>query len=107
MECKCTNSECVVQIIDDELMEKLVKLRELCGKSIVVTSGYRCEAHNKKIGGHPNSSHIKGLAADLVCAGMNIKDFNALVEKVFNNIGIANSFTHVDVREGGPRRWKY
>ena len=107
MECKCTNSACVTQIIDDELMEKLVQLRELCKSSIVVTSAYRCEEHNKKIGGHPNSSHIQGLAADVICPSMSMKDFNALVEKVFNNIGNANNFTHVDVRPNGPRRWKY
>lgn len=40
-------------------------LREAYGKPIVVTSGYRCPALNKAVGGASNSQHLYGYAADI------------------------------------------
>ena len=45
--------------------EVLEPLREHVGRPIVVTSGYRCKALNKAIGGVANSQHLVGEAADL------------------------------------------
>lgn len=41
-------------------------LRIAYGKPIIVTSGYRCEALNKAVGGASTSHHVKGMAADIV-----------------------------------------
>lgn len=51
----------------DYLFDSFEKIREAWGKAIVVTSGYRCFAHNKAIGGEPLSAHMFGLALDLAC----------------------------------------
>lgn len=40
-------------------------LREAWGKPITITSGYRCAALNKAVGGSATSHHCKGMAADL------------------------------------------
>lgn len=40
-------------------------IRELYGKPIIVSSGYRCLALNKAVKGAINSFHTKGYAADL------------------------------------------
>lgn len=48
------------------LVENLLDpLREKWGKPIIVTSGYRCPALNKAIGGATNSQHTKGEAVDI------------------------------------------
>jgi zinc D-Ala-D-Ala carboxypeptidase len=44
----------------------LQPLRDLYGKPIRVTSGFRSSVVNKKVGGAANSQHCKGEAADLV-----------------------------------------
>jgi len=49
------------------IVEVLDPARELLGKPIVVTSGYRCSVLNTAVGGQPNSQHTKGEAADLQC----------------------------------------
>lgn len=40
-------------------------VRERWGKPITVNSGFRCPVLNGKVGGAPNSRHIKGEAADI------------------------------------------
>ena len=49
----------------EHTIEQLDELRRLYGKPIVITSGYRCPALNKAVGGKTNSQHVKGQAADL------------------------------------------
>lgn len=48
------------------LCKKLLQpIRDKYGKSIIVTSGYRCPTLNSKIGGSRTSQHMKGQAADI------------------------------------------
>lgn len=48
------------------LCNKLLQpIRRLYGKSIIITSGYRCPALNARIGGSATSQHVKGQAADI------------------------------------------
>ena len=48
-------------------------LREAYGKPICVTSGFRSQALNAKVGGVSNSQHLNGQAADIV---VYVKDAN-------------------------------
>ncbi|MCQ2294677.1 MAG: D-Ala-D-Ala carboxypeptidase family metallohydrolase [Bacteroidales bacterium] len=62
-----------------EVMRNLAKLtdllldpaRELWGKPLVVTSGYRCAKLNELVGGVAGSQHLRGCAADIVTLGNN------------------------------------
>lgn len=47
-------------------MDRIDFIREAYGHPISLTSGKRCEKHNKAIGGAPKSRHCVGDAADLV-----------------------------------------
>jgi zinc D-Ala-D-Ala carboxypeptidase len=58
-----TDSE-VVGLVP-ELVEKLDKTRELCGFPFAITSGFRTQEENDRIGGTKNSAHLKGMAADI------------------------------------------
>jgi zinc D-Ala-D-Ala carboxypeptidase len=50
------------------LAEGLERVRvALAGKPIHVSSGYRCEALNRAVGGAARSAHVDGLAADILC----------------------------------------
>ena len=53
------------QMMDLKIIQMLDKARAIYGKPIYITSGYRTEAHNEKVGGVSGSSHLKGLAADV------------------------------------------
>ena len=55
-------------------------LREAWGAPIIITSGYRCEALNARVGGVKNSYHTRGMAAD-------IRPKNGFVDKLYLLIG--------------------
>ncbi|MCS7233519.1 MAG: D-Ala-D-Ala carboxypeptidase family metallohydrolase [Synergistetes bacterium] len=60
-ECPC----CGTVKIDEILLQRLEALRILWGMPLRVTSGFRCEKHNKEVGGVDNSLHMQGRAVDL------------------------------------------
>lgn len=50
------------------LMELLEQVRHLLGDlPVTITSGYRCPALNRAVGGAATSAHQQGLAADFLC----------------------------------------
>ena len=93
--CKCG---CGRDNIKNELVYKVQQVRDVLGKSIRINSGVRCIRHNGNIGAAETSSHIDGWAADLAYKGSTERYqlLNAAMQ-VFNRVGIAKNFIHVDV----------
>jgi hypothetical protein len=52
-----------------QLMLTMDMVREALGKPVRITSAYRSPEVNAAIRGAKNSAHLRGLAADFVCAG--------------------------------------
>ena len=93
-----------------KFLKKLDKARELSGCSYVISSGFRSEETNKRVGGVPNSSHLKGCAADIVCkdSGTRQKIVNGLIQAGFTRIGIADTFIHCDTdKDKNNAIWLY
>lgn len=86
--------------IDPRLREELDLLRHECGFPLVVASGARCPAHNRKVGGSIGSLHLLGLACDLHWSPSALNKYVLLRHAVarFNGIGIYQTFIHVDLR---------
>lgn len=53
-----------------KLLNILEKIRAYYGKPITITSGQRCAARNKQVGGVSGSAHTKGKAADIYIPGV-------------------------------------
>lgn len=110
-QCRCDRPECVEQRIRVELMDRLERLRCMLGNPILVTSGFRCHAHQMDLEekGYPTSlggsQHELGCAADLVAGDMDL--LLQCCEKFFKAIGVSRKFIHVDLRDDRPRRWEY
>ncbi len=69
----CKGSGCCTEtVIDESFVKQLQTFREYLnvrlgeGVSININSGYRCEKHNRDIGGSSTSKHCKGRAADII-----------------------------------------
>lgn len=57
-------------------------IRAAVGKPVQVISGYRCPAHNRKVGGAVNSRHTWGDAVDIQVQGMSGEELRNLVEQL-------------------------
>jgi len=55
----------VVDHLDQLRRQILDPMREAWGGPLIVTSGFRCRALNKAVGGVTNSAHLSGWAADI------------------------------------------
>lgn len=103
--CKCG---CGFADVDIRLVEALEKLRTILGnKPILITSGCRCQAHNRKIGGASNSYHVQGKAVDIKASSVTVDSLHAAAEKIseFANGGIGRYKAHIHVDIGPKRRW--
>lgn len=107
--CKCGKEHETLN--SQELVEKLEKLFTAlkCSK-IIVTSGYRCEQHDKNVGGSGSGQHTLGNAADICCYGQDEQPISSKIvcQKAQDigftgiaNITAAYIYTHVDVRPNG------
>ena len=61
MRCRCCGRGAVALA----LVLALEDLRTLYGGPVVIASGWRCEPHNREVGGHPQSRHLVGCAVDV------------------------------------------
>lgn len=102
------------EVVDNlnKLADYLDVIREKVGKPILISSGFRCPVLNKAVGGVSNSQHLKGLAADLICADMKSLEkvlretggFDQLIKE--HRKGSKSFWYHVSVaqRNGKPRQ---
>ena len=101
--------DCHKVVVRLRLISALQQLRDRVKVPITVTSGYRCMAYNRKVGGVRNSLHVSGEAADIHVHGMTPKEMygHALMIPDFKDGGIGiyvdRKFIHVDVRDNAAR----
>lgn len=102
--------------MNQDFVQMLDYAREKAGIPFKITSGYRTREHNNYLlaNGYkasPNSSHLKGLAADIsaTSSGQRYAILTALLSVGFTRIGIASNFIHVDIDPDKPqnRIWTY
>lgn len=99
-------------LIDDALVAILQRIRDHYGKPVSISSAYRTEAYNKRIGGAARSQHLYGTAADIRIAGVDPRDLARWIEEEINPGGLGlydyapgdkSGFVHVDTRQGKSR----
>lgn len=86
----------------------LQPLRDHFGEPIVVTSGYRCPAVNRAVGGSSTSFHAKGCAADIRFERKSQLKDSDLFKFIYRNLpyseliaeGIPNGWVHVAYLDG-------
>ena len=104
-DCKCGKCDGGSDMMTLELLEKLEYARNLAGIPFVITSGYRCEKHNREVGGVAGSAHTKGMAVDIRCnsSATRFKLLKALFAAGFKRIELAPTWIHVDTDPTKPQ----
>lgn len=88
------------------LLVVLEDVRRHFGRPVKIMSGYRCLAHNKKVGGAKYSKHMRGTASDIIVEGISPAEvYDYLIHQYPDTFGIGryDGFTHIDVREDRAR----
>lgn len=95
---------CNKTLIDEKLVEYLQAIRNHFGKPVKISSSYRCEIHNPKVGGVKSSLHLKGMAADITIEGVSPAEVAKYAESIgVKGIGLYDTskdghFVHIDTR---------
>ena len=106
--CKC---HCGMDTVDFTLVRTLQYLidefKEKTNEEvfILITSGNRCVGHNAKVGGSPNSMHLKAKAADFKVYRKNVMDAKGKPEQVDPDL-IANILDRWFPKSKGIGRYK-
>lgn len=84
--------------MDKDFLIQLDTARTIAGIPFKITSGYRTKEHNEKVGGVAQSSHLKGLAADISITNSTNRFIviSALLEVGITRIGVGKNFLHCD-----------
>ena len=102
----CHCGKCETVLPPDELLQVLEDVREAFKRPVVIMSGYRCEDHNRSVGGAKRSKHKLGVASDIIVSGVSPSVVQGyLHDKYPDSYGIGSyaKFTHIDVRESKAR----
>lgn len=86
----------------EELIDFLNPIREAWGKPIIVTSGYRCNELNKKVGGVSNSAHTIGYGVDLQSGDFRV--FSNFIKSYFMSHPEVK-FDQVIIEKSGKSQW--
>lgn len=94
---------CGLDNVDLRLVFMLQRIRTVRGAPLRITSGCRCAAHNKSVGGAKQSAHLpdeSGVchAADVVCdtCADRFAVVSAALKAGITRIGIYKSHVHLD-----------
>ena len=92
-------------LVNPKALEALDEFRRLVDSPVRLSSAYRSEYHNAKVGGAPRSSHLEGHAFDVRLDGRDKGWLRALAERVgFQGFGMRyQTFIHIDM--GRKREW--
>lgn len=106
--CKCG---CGLNIIQPQVVKILDLLRGDCKFPFVVTSGCRCETHNKNEGGSKTSDHLTGEGVDIRITSSRRRYkllFYAVLYDI-TRIGIGKSFIHLGFNDNNAQEvtWIY
>lgn len=84
--------------LNREFLWRLEVASSECRVDFVVTSGFRTIGENRAVGGVSNSSHLRGLAVDLLASDSRSRFFiiKSLLALGFRRIGVSSDHVHVD-----------
>lgn len=101
LSCKCGGRHCRGEYFHNpDFLDALEKLRACVGRPMVITSGRRCEGHNRAVGGARRSQHMLAIAVDVSLMGHDpVGLARFAVAAGFRGIGFGRSFLHLDWRE--------
>lgn len=100
--CRCGGMYCsgYPAALNASLLANIQKLRDKVG-AITITSGLRCEVHNKAVGGIANSRHLIGKAADIY-SGLNRTEQGRITLMHYWRAFPDTNYTYCNIKGSNP-----
>jgi uncharacterized protein YcbK (DUF882 family) len=104
-----TSKEVKENLID--ICKRLQKIRDMFGKSIKITSGYRPALYNKHINGAAKSQHVLGKAIDFKVKGVSADRVRKKILPELEKLGLRmedlpkSTWVHIDTKKVGRKRF--
>lgn len=96
----------IVRVNLEALVENVLDpLRAKWGAPIIVTSGYRCPALNKAVGGATSSQHMIGMAADIHTLSDSRADNMRLLRLLLNSGIVVDQVISENIDAQGRPDW--
>jgi len=97
--------------MDNGLVAFLQAVREYVDTPLKINSGFRCEKHNREVGGRSSSEHLTGMAVDVACTSSRLRYelISNAMRAGITRLGIADTFIHIGVSSEHPQKvvWVY
>lgn len=100
--------------LNDRVVDAVQAVRDYFGVPVSINSSYRTFEHNRRVGGSPQSQHLRGFALDFTFSDKNTLErtkselaaqrgelWNRIRMKGVTAVGIYDGFIHIDARERG------
>lgn len=90
--------DCKREFMNRRFIMRLMLSRGIAGIPYVIGSGWRCPVRNAAVGGVEDSSHLPGLAADVIATTSRERFIiiNASLRAGFRRIGVSRYYVHLD-----------
>lgn len=99
-EFQSASPSCELEDMDSQFLQKMDKLRDLCGFPLIVNCAFRSKQHDLSKGRSGTSYHCVGRAMDIRCLDNNKRAI--IVQNAFRiglkGVGIYKRFIHLDDR---------
>lgn len=94
-----------IEHMNQDLLMMLDQVRDRAGIPLVLSSAYRCPAHNQAVGGVDDSAHTRGYAVDIKCLNSHTRFLilQAALEVGFRRIELAPTWVHLDNDPNKPQ----
>lgn len=98
--CKCDRKTCHYTLFSKKLADSYRGTRMHMGVPLYINSGYRCQEHNKGVGGVAESSHTTGNAIDISFNGLTDTQIKKLIARCkyhFSYVKVYKTFIHCQI----------
>jgi len=98
--CQCNSTTCHITLMSPRLKDAWTVVRLAFGKKLTINSGFRCQQHNKDVGGIANSRHTMGQAIDISTKNLEpleVAYLKELLERNFDKVLEYPTFYHAHV----------
>lgn len=98
--CRCDQCEFTGQQMNPDFVDFLQQVRTIFDREMLILSAIRCPAHNRRVGGKPQSFHTLGRAVDVAVVDPYLRhELMRIVLDMGGTCGVYSTFIHIDNRK--------